>query len=87
MNISHFVFTHHDRIEVTGRTRSLKTYQKFIQTLTEAGKASIPQFARSQSLYENETDEKGQQVWDFKFVLPFPEAPSATEETGSESFE
>lgn len=79
MNITNFVFTHNDKIEVAGRAKNLNAIEKLAHDLTEVGKVSIPQFARAQRMYENQGNEKGQPVWDYKISLPFPEAPRPSE--------
>ena len=85
MNITRFQFVHNDKIELTGRTKTLKAIETLAHTLTEVGKASIPQLARAQRVYEQEVNEKGQQIWDYKLVLPFPEAERPAEEGSEES--
>jgi len=85
MNITRFQFTHNDKIEVTGRTKTLKAIETLAHILTEAGKSSIPQFARAQRVYEQEMNEKGQQIWDYKLVLPFPETERPAEQGGEEA--
>jgi hypothetical protein len=85
MNITHFQFTHNDKVELTGRTRTLKAIENLAHTLTETGKSSIEQFARAQRVYEQEVDEKGQQVWDYKIVLPFPETERPSETSDEEA--
>ena len=85
MNITRFQFVHNDKIEVMGRTKTLKAIETLAHTLTEVGKSSIPQFARAQRVYEQEVSEKGQQIWDYKLVLPFPESERPSEEESEES--
>jgi hypothetical protein len=86
MNITHFQFTHNEKIDVTGRTKTLKAIENFAHKLTEVGKNSIPQFARAQRVYEQEVSEKGQQIWDYRIVLPFPETerPEAEDDSSEE---
>lgn len=85
MNITHFQFTHNEKVEVTGRTKTLKAIENLAHTLTETGKSSIEQFARAQRVYEQEVDEKGQQVWDYRIVLPFPETERPAEGSDEEA--
>ena len=87
MNITRFSFTHNDKIEVFGRAKSLASIEKLVQDLNQAGKSSLPQFARAQQIYEQKTSERGQEVLDYKISLPFPRstgAASDSEEVASE---
>ncbi len=87
INITNFIFTHGEKIEVAGRSKTLPAIEKLAHDLTEVGKATIPQFARAQRMYENQGQEKGLPVWDYKISLPFPEAPrpsDSSEDSGSE---
>jgi type II secretory pathway component PulL len=85
MNITRFQFTHNDKIEIWGRAKTLGEVEKLTQDMSEAGKTTLPQFARAQQVYEQKVAERGQEVLDFKITVPFPETQvKPSEEESSE---
>lgn len=88
VNMTHFSFIHDQEIIVRGRAKSRNDLQTFSQSLTEAGKSTIRQFARAQRAYETEVMERGEKVWEYTIQIPFDvpsdDAGAATEEQDDE---
>ena len=86
--MTHFSFIHDQEIIVRGRAKSRNDLQTFSQSLTEAGKSTIRQFARAQRAYETEVMERGEKVWEYTIQIPFDvpsdDAGAATEEQDDE---
>jgi len=76
MNITRFVYSHKERLEVYGRAKVLDEVFKLTNDLRALGKASLKQFAQAQQAYYVKSNERGQEVWDYRFFIPL----NATEE-------
>ncbi|NIA15685.1 MAG: pilus assembly protein PilM [Nitrospiraceae bacterium] len=69
MNITRFVFTRDEGIEVYGRAKSLKEIELFAE---DVGQAGIEAFSKAERSYENRTRERNATVFDYCILLPFP---------------
>jgi len=72
INVTRFVFTHNQEIELYGRAENLEILQTLTQDLLDMGKTALPQFAMTQRAYENKVRERNQTVLDYKLIMPFP---------------
>ena len=72
INVTRFVFTHNQEIELYGRAENLEILQTMTQDLINMGKTALPQFAMAQRAYENKVRERDQTVLDYKLIMPFP---------------
>ena len=85
INVTRFVFTHNQEIELYGRAENLEILQALTQDLIDMGKTALPQFAMTQRAYENKVRERNQTVLDYKLIMPFPISEAA--EGGGENVE
>ena len=85
INVTRFVFTHNQEIELYGRAENLEILQTMTQDLIDMGKTALPQFAMAQRAYENKVRERNQTVLDYKLIMPFPISEAA--EGGGENVE
>ncbi len=72
MNITRFVFTNKQEIDLYGRAESLKEIETFAQDLIDLGKTTIPLFANAQRAYENQADEQSRPIQEYRILIPFP---------------
>lgn len=70
MNITRFVYSHKERLEVYGRAKVLDNVFKLTNDLRALGKTSLKQFAQAQQAYYVKSNERGQEVWDYRFFIP-----------------
>lgn len=74
MNITRFVYTNKQEIDLYGRAESLKEIETFAQDLIDLGKSTIPLFANAQRVYENQSEEQSRPVLEYRILIPFPKA-------------
>jgi hypothetical protein len=84
-NVTHFIFTHAEKIELFGRAKNLQLVEKLTQDMVDAGKSTLPLFARAETVYDNKGIERTQEVRDFAIQIPFPNSETPrSEETDIE---
>ncbi len=84
LNITRFAFVHGQSITVSGRAETITVVENWIDTLREAGKSEVLQFARVQPGSHKQVEENGKNVWQYEIVIPLSEG-EAVAPTGEEA--
>ena len=79
MNITRFVFTRDEGIEMYGRAKSLKEIEVFAE---DVGQSGIEAFSKAERSYENRARERNANVFDYCLLLPFPDEEDEEGEGG-----
>lgn len=78
LNITGMKFIHGQSISITGRAETITLVDQWIDTLREAGRSEVPQFARVQAGSHRQIEENGQRVWQYEIVIPLGEGEAVT---------
>ncbi|MBX7256367.1 MAG: pilus assembly protein PilM [Candidatus Hydrogenedentes bacterium] len=78
LNITSMRFIHGQSIAVSGRVQDITVVDQWIDTLREASKTEIPQFARVQPGSHKQVTEGDKQVWQYEILIPLDDSEAVS---------
>ncbi len=75
LNFTNIKYRRDEGITLFGRAMTRGQIHTMAEALRGIGKSSVPQFARASTMYENQSSERNQEVFDYSIALPFTEVP------------